>query len=442
MTRFVILIAALLVSGCGDKAKLPLEAGTGPNPTLPEPTRTILPTIKVADAKGWPAGATPTAAPGLQVNAFATGLNHPRWLLRLENGDVLVAESAAPPKPKEYRDGGIRAWFQKLFMKKAGSVVESANRITMLRDADGDGIAEQRSALVTNLRSPFGMAVVGNRLFVANADSLVSYPFTPGQVKIDAPETLVARLPAGRNHHWTKSLTPSPDGRRLYVGVGSNSNVAEHGMGEEQNRAAILEIDPATGAMRLFASGLRNPVGLEFNPWSGQLWTAVNERDELGSDLVPDYMTSVRPDGFYGWPWSYYGQIVDDRPKPARPDMVARAIKPDYALGAHTASLGLTFSAGQRIAPTFNQGAFIGQHGSWNRNPPAGYRVIFVPFSGAQPSGMPVDVLTGFLDGGVAYGRPVGVEIGGDGSLLVADDVGNTIWRVSGPALSQKVGNR
>ena len=432
MTRTAILFAALAVSACGEKAQLPLEAGIGPNPTLPAPTKTMFPTVKVADATGWPAGRTPTAAPGLQVNAFASGLQHPRWLLQLANGDVLVAESAAPPKPERYKDdGGIKAWFQKLFMKKAGSAVASANRITLLRDADGDGTAEQRSILLANLRSPFGMAVVGDRLYVANADSLVSFPFTPGQVKIDAPETLVARLPAGRNHHWTKSLAASPDGSRLYVGVGSNSNVAEHGMGEEQNRAAILEIDPATGATRLFASGLRNPVGLEFNPWSNQLWTSVNERDELGSDLVPDYFTSVRPGGFYGWPYSYYGQIVDTRPKPARPDLVAKAIKPDYALGAHTASLGLTFSAGQRIAPAFNQGAFIGQHGSWNRNPPAGYRVIFVPFSGAQPSGMPVEVLTGFLGDGVAYGRPVGVEIGRDGALLVADDVGNTIWRVS-----------
>ena len=442
MARQAVLIAALLVTACGEGAQLPLEAGIGPNPTLPAPTKTLFPTVKVADAKGWPAGAAPTPAPGLQVNAFARGLDHPRWLLALDNGDVLVAESAAPPKPAQYKDGGIKAFFMKMFMKKAGSAVDSANRITLLRDGDGDGVAEQRSVLLANLRSPFGMAVVGDRLFVANADSLVSYPFSPGQVRIDAAETLVAALPAGRNHHWTKSLTAAPDGSRLYVGVGSNSNVAEHGMGEERNRAAILEIDPASGATRLFASGLRNPVGLEFNPWSGQLWTSVNERDELGSDLVPDYMTSVRANGFYGWPWSYYGQIVDQRPKPARPDMVAKAIKPDYALGAHTASLGLTFSEGQRIAPMFAQGAFIGQHGSWNRNPPAGYRVIFVPFSGAQPSGMPVEVLTGFLGKGVAYGRPVGVEIGKDGSLLVADDVGNTIWRVSSPATAAAMAQR
>jgi glucose/arabinose dehydrogenase len=432
MTRRPVSIALiLLLIGCGDRSRLPLEAGIGPNPTLPKPSRSLFPTIKVADAQGWPSGGAPVAAPGTHVNAFARGLDHPRWLLVLANGDVLVAESAAPPKPEQYKDGGIRAWFQKLFMKKAGSAVPSPNRITLLRDADGDGSAEQRSILLANLRSPFGMAVVGDRLFVANADSLVSFPFRVGQTRIDEGETIVARLPAGRNHHWTKSLAVAPDGKRLFVGVGSNSNVGENGLDEEIGRAAILEIDAATGATRIFASGLRNPVGLEFNPWTRELWTSVNERDELGSDLVPDYMTAVRSGGFYGWPWSYFGPVVDTRVKPPRPDMVARAIKPDYALGSHTASLGLTFSEGQKIAPRFDQGAFIGQHGSWNRNPPSGYKVIFVAFDGGRPSGMPVDVLTGFLGDGVAYGRPVGVEIGRDGSLLVADDVGDVIWRVS-----------
>lgn len=430
-SRPLVLLPLLVLAACGDRAKLPLQAGIGPSPTLPAPVKTLLPTVKVADAQGWPTGATPDAAPGLAVNAFATGLDHPRWLLTLANGDVLVAESAAPPKPEDKKGGGLKTYFMKIFMKKAGSAVPSANRITILRDGDGDGVAEQRSVLLSNLRSPFGMAVIGDRLYVANADSLVFYPFRVGQMRIDAAETVVARLPSGRNHHWTKSLAVSPDGSRLYVGVGSNSNVAEHGMGEEQYRAAILEIDRATGATTVFASGLRNPVGLEFNPWSGQLWTAVNERDELGSDLVPDYMTSVRRGAFYGWPWSYYGRIVDDRVKPPRPDMVARSIKPDYALGAHTASLGLTFSGGQRLGPIYAQGAFIGQHGSWNRNPPSGYKVIFVPFAGDQPSGMPVDVLTGFMRNGIAFGRPVGVQIAGDGSLLVADDVGNMIWRVS-----------
>jgi glucose/arabinose dehydrogenase len=302
----------------------------------------------------------------------------------------------------------------------------------LLRDANGDGVAELKTPFITGLRSPFGMALVENTLYVANADSLVAFPYAEGATKIDAPPRTVAPLPAGRNHHWTKSLVASPDGSRLYVGVGSNSNVAEHGMAEEENRAAILEIDPASGATRLFASGLRNPVGMDWNPESRMLWTSVNERDEIGSDLVPDYMTSVRPGGFYGWPWSYYGQTVDARVKPPRPDMVAKAIKPDYALGPHTASLGLAFSDGARLGPMLANGAFIGQHGSWNRKPPSGYKVIFVPFSGGRPAGRPIDVLTGFLSfDGKAWGRPVGVEIARDGALLVADDVGNKIWRVS-----------
>jgi glucose/arabinose dehydrogenase len=275
------------------------------------------------------------------------------------------------------------------------------------------------------------MALVGRELFVANADALLAFPFAPGQTRITAPARIVAKLPSGINHHWTKSLVASPDGRKLYVGVGSNSNVGEFGMEIEKGRAAVWEIDSATGANREFAGGLRNPVGIAFNPASGQLWVAVNERDELGSDLVPDYITSVRDGGFYGWPYSYFGQHVDTRVKPPRPDLVARAIKPDYALGAHTASLGLTFNRGARLGPRFANGAFIGQHGSWNREPPSGYRVIFVPFAGAQPSGMPVEVLTGFLRDGKAYGRPVGVQIARDGSLLVADDVGNKVWRVS-----------
>jgi glucose/arabinose dehydrogenase len=317
-------------------------------------------------------------------------------------------------------------------MKKAGAAVPSANRITLLRDADGDGVAELKTPFITGLRSPFGMALVENTLYVANADSLVAFPYAPGATKIDAPPRAVAPLPAGRNHHWTKSLVANATGSRLYVGVGSNSNVAEHGMGEEENRAAILEIDPATGATRVFASGLRNPVGLDWNPESKMLWTSVNERDEIGSDLVPDYMTSVRPGGFYGWPWSYYGQTVDTRVQPRRPDMVAKAIKPDYALGAHTASLGFTFAEGARLGPMLANGAFIGQHGSWNRKPPSGYKVIFVPFSGGRPSGRPIDILTGFLSpDGKAWGRPVGVEIARDGALLVADDVGDKIWRVS-----------
>ncbi|HKP34499.1 MAG TPA: sorbosone dehydrogenase family protein [Sphingomicrobium sp.] len=432
MKRTATPLLALALAACGGPARLPLEAGIGPSPQLPPPEHALIPAVQVAKAEGWPAGATPAAAPGLKVNAFATGLDHPRWLYTLPNGDVLVAETASPgtdPGPP-----GLKGMFFKMFLKKAGSGVPSANRITLLRDADGDGVAEFRSALLTGLRSPFGMALVGGELFVANADSLVAFPFQPGTTTISAKPRMVAALAAGRNHHWTKSLVASPDGRWLYVGVGSNSNVGENGMAMEQGRAAVWQIDPRTGASRIFASGLRNPVGLDFNPWSGALWAAVNERDEIGSDLVPDYITSVRDGAFYGWPYSYYGQHVDVRVKPPRPDLVASAIPPDYALGPHVAALGLTFSTGQRLGATYAQGAFVGEHGSWNRKPPSGYKVVFVPFAGAQPSGMPSDVLTGFISGGKAFGRPVGVQIAHDGSLLVADDVGNTVWRVSAAA--------
>ena len=431
MSKGIALLATtLLLAACGETANLSVAEGTGPSPKLPAPTKTLLPTINIADATGWPEGAAPTPAQGLGVQSFAAGLDHPRWLYVLPNGDVLVAETAAPPKPKGM-DGGIRGWFMKMFMKKAGSAVPSANRISLLRDADGDGVAEMRTPFLTGLFSPFGMALIGNTLYVANADALVAFPYQAGAAQITAPPRRIAALPAGRNHHWTKSLVANADGSRLYVGVGSNSNAGENGLDEEVNRAGILEVDPATGATHVFASGLRNPVGIDWNPESGQLWVAVNERDEIGSDLVPDYMTSVRPGGFYGWPWSYYGQVVDTRVKPPRPDMVAKAIKPDYALGPHTASLGLTFADGARLGPAFANGAFVGQHGSWNRNPPSGYKVIFIPFAGGRPVGPPIDVLTGFLNGGKALGRPVGVAIARDGALLVADDVGNRVWRVS-----------
>lgn len=429
--KSLLLACALLLAGCGERAKLDVAQGFGPDPKLPAPTKTVFPTVNIAEASSWPEGAMPTPAAGLRVNAFAAGLDHPRWMTLLPNGDILVAESNKPPKP-EGKKGGIKGWIQGLVMKSAGAGVPSANRITLLRDVDGDGVAEVKTPFLTGLFSPFGMALVGDTLYVANANAVVAYPYVVGATRIDAQPRKVADLPAGRNHHWTKSLVASADGSRLYVGVGSNSNVAEHGMAEERNRAAILEIDPETGARRLFASGLRNPVGLDWNPESGQLWTSVNERDELGSDLVPDYMTSVRPGGFYGWPWSYYGQTVDTRVKPARPDMVARAIKPDYALGPHTASLGLAFSDGARLGPALADGAFVGQHGSWNRKPRSGYKVIFVPFAGGRPAGPPRDILTGFLSKDEkAFGRPVGVQIARDGALLVADDVGNRIWRVS-----------
>ena len=424
-------LAALTLAACGGPAALPPESGFGPDPVLPAPSRSLVPQVNVADAVGWPEGRTPVAAEGLRVQAFASGLDHPRWLYRLPNGDILVAESNAPPKP-EGKEGGLRGWIQGLFMKKAGARVPSADRITLLRDADGDGVAELKTPVIENLMSPFGMALVGDRLYVANADAVVAFPYQTGQTRIEAAPAKVADLPAGRNHHWTKSLVASADGSRLYVGVGSNSNIAEHGMAEEVERAAILEIDPATGTRRVYASGLRNPVGMAWNPESGRLWVAVNERDELGPDLVPDYMTSVTPGAFYGWPWSYYGDHVDERVQPARPDMVARAIRPDYALGAHTASLGLTFGEGTLMPATLRNGAYVGQHGSWNRNPRNGYQVIFVPFTGGVPSGGPVKVLTGFLNAeGQAMGRPVGVQFDARGGLLVADDVGNVIWRVS-----------
>lgn len=431
--RVLPLLALVALAACGETAKLDVADGTGPNPELPQPNKTLIPTVKIAEVTGWPAGATPTPAAGLKVQEFAGGLDHPRWLHLLPNGDVLVAESNKPPRKDE---GGLRSWFMKMFMKKAGAGVPSANRISLLRDADGDGIAETKTAFITGLFSPFGMALVGGRLFVANADAVVAFPYSAGATSIAGAGQKIADLPGGpRNHHWTKSLIASPDGSRLYATVGSNSNVGENGMDEEEGRAAIWEIDPATGAKRLFATGLRNPNGLAWEPVSGALWTTVNERDEIGSDLVPDYMTSVKDGGFYGWPYSYWGQTVDTRVKPPRPDLVARAIKPDYALGPHTASLGLAFGRDGALTPAFASGAFVGQHGSWNRNPPSGYKVIFVPFAGGKPSGKPVDVLTGFLDvEGKARGRPVGVIVDSRGGLLVADDVGNRIWRVSAAA--------
>ena len=419
---------------CGGSARLPVEAGIGPNPTLPPPRTSLIPLVHVVDAKGWPANAAPTPAEGLTVTAFARELDHPRWLYVLPNGDVLVAETNAPERPDDNK--GIKGWFFKRFQKKAGGAVPSVNRITLLRDADGDGVAEMRSVLLAGLTSPFGMALVGNALYVANTDALVRFPYMRGDTRIIAPSTVVTRLPGGTlNHHWTKNVVASRDGRRLYVAVGSNSNVAEHGMDKEVERAAILEVDAATGRRRVFASGLRNPVGMAWEPVTGALWTSVNERDELGSDLVPDYMTSVRDGSFYGWPYSYYGQHVDTRPEPPRPDLAAKAVVPDYALGAHTASLGLAWSpdSASALPARLRHGMFVGQHGSWNRKPRSGYKVIFVPFSGGKPSGMPVDVLTGFVQNdGDAMGRPVGVAIDGRGALLVADDVGNVVWRVRG----------
>jgi glucose/arabinose dehydrogenase len=430
--RTAVLALLAAVAGC-ERARLPVTAGMGPRPELPPPRTSLIPTIDVATARGWPAGGEPLAAPGLSVRAFAAGLDHPRWLYVLPNGDVLVAETNAPPKPDDNR--GIKGWFFKRFQKKGGGAVPSANRITLLRDADGDGVAETRTTFLAGLNAPFGMALVGNSLYVANSDALVRFPYSTGAVSTTAFASTVTALPAGTiNHHWTKSLLASRDGRRLYVGVGSNSNAAENGIAAEEGRAAVWEVDPATGGHRVFASGLRNPVGLAWAPGGNALWVAVNERDELGSDLVPDYMTSVQEGAFYGWPYSYYGQHVDARVRPQRPDLVASALVPDYALGPHTASLGLASSEGSSLGPAFADGMFVGQHGSWNRRPASGYRVIFVPFTAGKPSGAAVEVLTGFLgERGDAFGRPVGVAIDRRGALLVADDVGNTVWRVTGP---------
>jgi glucose/arabinose dehydrogenase len=428
----IVSAAALTLAGCGTAARLPISAGTGPNPTLPAPSRSLFPTVNVVTARGWAQDQTPVATEGTTVVAFARDLDHPRWLYVLPNGDVLVAETNAPPRPEDSK--GIKGWFFKRYQKKAGGAVPSANRITLLRDADGDGVAETRSVFLAGLTSPFGMALVDNTLYIANTDALVRVPYSEGQTQLTAQPVKVVDLPGGAlNHHWTKGLIASPDGSKLYVSVGSNSNVAENGIDKEEGRAAIWEIDARTGQHRIFASGLRNPVGMAWEPDSGALWTAVNERDELGSDLVPDYMTSVRDGGFYGWPYSYFGSHVDDRIKPQRPDLVARAIVPDYALGPHTASLGLAHSRGTKLPDRFGNGMFVGQHGSWNRKPRSGYKVIFVPFAAGKPSGDPIDVLTGFVtEDGDAMGRPVGVAIDRRGGLLVADDVGNTVWRVAG----------
>ncbi|MFZ6748174.1 PQQ-dependent sugar dehydrogenase [Undibacterium sp. Ren11W] len=426
-----LLFGSLALIACGEVATLPATAGIGPQAVLPAPQHSLIPTVNIAPAKAWPAGVTPQSDYGLRVVAFASNLDHPRWLYVLPNGDVLVAETNAPPKPDDAK--GIKGWVMGLVMKRAGAGVASANRITLLRDSNGDGVADQRSLFLGGLNSPFGMALVGNDLYIANSDAIWRFAYKTGDLQINSAGNKLIDLPAGAiNHHWTKNIIASQDGSKLYVTVGSNSNVAERGMEVEAERAAIWEVDIKSGGHRIFASGLRNPVGLAWEPQSGLLWTAVNERDELGSDLVPDYMTSLRDGAFYGWPYSYYGQHIDQRVQPQQPAMVAKAIAPDYALGAHTASLGLANAQGNTLPAMFANGMFVGQHGSWNRRPHSGYKVIFVPFEGGKPSGMPIDVLTGFLSkDGFAYGRPVGVFIDKWGALLVADDVGNVIWHVS-----------
>ncbi|MCO4316240.1 sorbosone dehydrogenase family protein [Phyllobacterium sp. 21LDTY02-6] len=436
----ILILLILIVLGAAgvyfysqESAKVAVEDGYGPDPVLPAPNPKPIPTVNIARIAGWAEGATPEPAPGLRVNALAGDLQHPRWLHVLPNGDVLVAESDAPAK-EESGKFSIREWVAQLLMRRAGARSGSADRITLLRDADNDGVAEIRHTFLEGLNSPFGMTLSNGRLFIANTDAIVAVPYADGDLEASASPQHVSDLPGGPiNHHWTKDVIASPDGKKLYATVGSNSNVGENGMAAEKNRANVLEIDLETGAQRVFASGLRNPNGLSWNPDNGALWVAVNERDEIGSDLVPDYMTSVKDGGFYGWPYSYYGQTVDVRVKPQNPDLVARAIKPDYALGAHTASLGLAFNKGMALGPDYANGAFVGQHGSWNRKPRSGYKVIYVPFENGQPSGRPKDVLTGFVDegSGKAFGRPVGVAIARDGALLVADDAGNKVWRVT-----------
>jgi glucose/arabinose dehydrogenase len=440
-----LLALASALAACGSAPKGTLERGMGATPELPKPETSLIPTVKMARAIGWAEGSRPLGPAGTEVLPFAEGLEHPRWLLLLPNGDVLVAESNAPQSQNKSAGGGIRGFFVKRAMQKAGAATPSADRITLLRDADGDGRAEQRSVFLKDLHSPFGMALVGDQLYVANADALMRFPYVEGETSINAPGTKVVDLPGGPiNHHWTKNVIASVDGSKLYVTVGSNSNVGEAGMEVERDRAAILEVDPASNSYRVFASGLRNPNGLAWVSSTSQLWTTVNERDELGHNLVPDYLTSVQDGGFYGWPYSYFGQHVDARVKPQQPELVARALVPDYALGAHTASLGLAYSEGNALPAAFSTGMFVGQHGSWNRRPPSGYKVIFIPFRDGKPAGAAVDVLTGFLTAnGEAQGRPVGVAFDARGALLVADDVGNAIWRVAtagtagGPSLAQ-----
>jgi glucose/arabinose dehydrogenase len=418
----------LLLAGCNDQPGDP-SAQFGPDPKLPAPHESLLPSMKVMPARGWNPGETPIAPAGFRVQALATGLMHPRIVFPLPNGDVLAVESNGSGGPlyrmKDYIAGKIKGM--------AGTGAKAGQRIVLLRDADGDGVAEMRTVFIDGLNAPYGIALVGNELYVANTDSILRFPYTPGATQITTPGEKLAELPAqSPNHHWTKAMTASPDGSKLYVGVGSNSNITENGIGVEQDRAAILEVDRTTGLKRVYAGGVRNPTGLAFEPSTGKLWAIANERDEIGPDLVPDYLTSVQENGFYGWPYSYWGQNVDIRVQPQRPEMVAKAIRPDYGLGSHMAPLGMAFTQGTNVPAQYASGVFIGEHGSWNRNPPVGYKVIYVPFQNGRPSGPPQDVVTGFIsEDAKTRGRPVGVAVDRNGALLVADDVGNAVWRVT-----------
>jgi len=423
------LAAVTILAACAQKGGDPSRQ-YGPNPVLPEPHQYLLPPMSVPKEVGWKPGETPTVGAGLKIRAIATGLLHPRMVYTLPNGDILVVESNGPGtdrfRVKDYIQGKVKA--------RGGAAGKGGNRITLLRDTNGDGMPDVRTVFVDHLHSPFGVVLVGNTLYVANTDAIVAFPYTAGGTRITAPPIKLTDLPAGEiNHHWTKSLTASPDGTKLYVGAGSNSNITENGMDVELGRAAVYEVDRTTGAKRIFAEGLRNPTGLAFEPGTNKLFAIVNERDEIGPDLVPDYLTSVRDGGFYGWPYSYWGQHVDVRVHPQSPQSVAKAIKPDYGLSSHVATLGIAFSAGETLSPRFASGAFIGEHGSWDRDPLNGYQVIFVPFVGGMPSGSPIPVVTGFLgtQGGTVRGRPVGLTIDRSGALIIADDTGNTVWRVT-----------
>jgi len=426
-----ILLASTILAACSDKDPDP-SGGIGPKPDLPEQSQYLFPPMHLAKIVGWKSNETPSVASGLKIQALAQGLQHPRSVYTLPNGDVLVVESEAPPEASAKRPKDIIMGFVEAFATNSGGG-KPANRITLLRDTDGDGKADIKQTYLEHLNSPFGVALVGNELYVANTDAIMRYPYKEGDTKISDAGTRLTELPGGPiDHHWTKSLVASEDGSRLYVGVGSNSNITENGIEAEKGRAAIWEVDRASGRARVFADGLRNPNGLTFEPTTKALWTVVNERDELGPNLVPDYMTSVKEGGFYGWPYSYYGKNVDPRVMPQRPDLVEKAIAPDYALGSHVAPLGLVFNQGQSLTAAYKSGAFIGEHGSWNRHSFNGYKVVFVPFEAGKPNGKPVDIVTGFLsDKNEARGRPVGLALDKEGALLIADDAGNTVWRVT-----------
>jgi glucose/arabinose dehydrogenase len=427
--------SALALAGCGDGSNnFDPRRQIGPNPVLPDPQQYLLPPMHVAKVVGWKAGEAPVAPAGLRVQALARDLQHPRNVYVLPNGDILVIESQGPNlEPITRPKSPIVAWVESRATSQGGINNGPSNRITLIRDANGDGVPEVRTVLLDHLYSPFGVAFADNYLYVAATNAILRYPFTPGQTRITAPPTILTLLPGGPiDHHWTKSLTLSPDGKLLYATVGSNSNITENGLEAERDRASVWEVDRATGRARIFATGLRNPNSPNFYPGTNNLWVVVNERDELGPNLVPDYLTSVRDGGFYGWPYSYYGGHLDPRVRPQRPDLVARAIVPDYALSSHVAALGLTFYTGANLPPAYRGGAFVGEHGSWDRQQFNGYKVAFIPFAGGRPAGMAQDFLTGFLTGdGNTHGRPVGVAVDRAGALLVADDVGNIVWRVS-----------